>query len=172
MVAKYEDDITKVRVKKGQILTVECLVDGRSETGFFLIKDEARGLVYRADKLIGLGAHVEFDSDQNKLEQDGLEFQMYLTIKEYLKGIRSGMERGPLSDFGEVNYVLTKNLAAYINDELGERKYGGFTPNTVGKICRSIGFRCVRTAAGYAVVLEEQDLRAVEKRFEVSPQAE
>jgi hypothetical protein len=93
---------------------------------------------------------------------------MYLTIREFVKDGKWGMDKGTLGNLGEVNYVLTKNLATYINGELGEGKFGGFTSMTIGKICGALGMRKFRLPQGYAVVLENKDLLAAGRRFDLS----
>lgn len=163
-----------IYVRRGEVLKIECLQDGTTGEDYLLVRND-KGITVRANEIIAMGASTIFTTDETKrkFSKETLHYQLYLTIKEFVKvkDGKWGMDKGTLGDFGEVNYALAKNLATYINGDLGNGQFHGFSSSTISKLCREIGFRFARTGAGYAIVLEDADLLAIEKRFEVSPQA-
>lgn len=151
-------------VERGKTLKIKCLEDVEIRKGYFLIKDE-RGVTARADEIVAGNVLYTADEAKIKFSKDGLEYMVYLAISECVKNEKWPMAGAALGSFGTVNYALAKDLASLINSELGFDEFRGLTSSTVGKICRSLGFRYTRTAKGYAVVLEKQDLQAAGAKF-------
>lgn len=110
-------------------------------------------------------AELMSETEGKNFSDDGLEHQVLVCIQSILNGSRLGVQREKIGSLGEVDYVLTKDVMAAVNRELGISEAGGLTAMTISQICRSLGFRYVRTAAGWAVVVEEQDLKAAASRF-------
>lgn len=157
-------------VKRGQSLTVESLQDGVTGQGFFLLKDEQGNAVMASEIVTAEGVTFTADESKRVFSKDTIEYSVYLSLKQHLSdGSEWEIEHGLLKDMGEVQYMLTKNIAQVVSDDLGISH--GIGANTIGKICSSLGMRYFRTARGYAVVLEEQDMQVAEAKFNL-PEAE
>lgn len=154
-------------IKRGQRLTIESLQDGVTGHGFFLLKDEEGNAVMTSEIVTADGVTFTADERKRVFSKDTIEYSVYLSLKQHLSdGSEWEIEHGTLKDIGEVQYMLTKNIAQVVSDDLGISNRIG--TNTMGVICRSLGMRYSRTASGYAVVLEEQDMQAAEAKFDLS----
>lgn len=153
-------------VRCGQVLTVESLRNGVTGEGFFIVKNED-GEAVRASE-IRTAEGVVFTADESKriVPQDGIEYGIYLSLKQHLEdGSQWGIERIQHKEFGDVQFMYAKNIAKVVNDDHELRI--GIGANAIGKICRSLGMRSIRTGMGYAIVLEEQDMQAAYARFNI-----
>lgn len=155
------DEKKVVYVQRGQTLTVESLTDEVTGKGFFIVKDADGRAVRTSEICTTEGVVFTADEARRTFSHSSLEYEIYLALKERMPG-SWGMQREKLGSYGEVNYMLTKNVAKVVSSSVGGL---GLSASTCGRICRSLGFRYVRTAEGWAVVVEEQDLATAASRF-------
>ncbi len=141
-------------VRHGQVLTVECLRDGVTGDGFFILKNEDGEAVRASEFRTVDGVVFTADESKKKFSLEGMEYQVFQTIKNHL-------------NTNKVSYMLTRDLANMVNDELGLRI--GLTSNSVSKICRLLGMRCIRKSEGFVVSLEDEDLKIASLKFQDHP---
>lgn len=160
--------IKAIFVKHGQRLSVECLKDGMTGQGFFILKDDEGNAVKTSEILTAEGVLFTTDESKLKFSLDGIEYQIYLVIKDHLQnGDEWGIDKKEIPIFGEVKLIQVKHLSTILNSKLGLEN-NVLSTFAIGKICRSLGFRCTRMADGYAVILEEQDLLAAGSHFDLA----
>lgn len=83
--------------------------------------------------------------------------KLYAAIKRNVEGERKGVARGALAGYGEVDYMLYKDIAKLVD----------LKSRNIGDTARELGMRIARTDAGWAALVEEQDLKEAEKHLEL-----
>ncbi|NTV46891.1 MAG: hypothetical protein HGB11_10320 [Chlorobiales bacterium] len=155
-----------IYVKQGQKLSLESRVDRVTNEGYFLISDEDGGTVLAREVVTAEGVRFTTDASKQQFKPDSLHSDVFWFIKELVGGSREDVRRGAVGEYQEVDYISYRDLADGFNRFHGRNDFVGMSQRVVGKVCRAIGLPIVRTGGGYVVVLGEQELRAVESRFE------
>lgn len=141
-------------VRHGQVLTVECLRDGVTGEGFFILKNEEGEAVRASEFRTVEGVVFTADESKRKLALAGMEYQVFEAIQDHLKT-------------NKVSSMLMCDLARMVNERLGLRI--GLTSSSVSKICRSLGMRSIRKPEGFVVSLEDEDLKIASLKFQDHP---
>jgi Holliday junction resolvase len=161
-----EKTMKAIYVRRGEVLKIEHLQDGVTGEDYLQVRND-QGVTVRVTELIAPGASTMFTADESKVPmwRAGLIYNLFELIVELRKTGADCIRKGQMGN-EEVKYILFKNLAAIFNEKHGRIEMNGFTAETAGQDCRELGMRSIRVGKGWGVVVENDDLRAAESRFE------
>ena len=161
--------MTKIVVgKRGDVLKIECLKDGVTEEGFFLIRDSS-GVTVRVNEIVAGDVVFTMDESKRTFSDLGLHYKLFVHIKGMVENKDPSIEIRKIGELGEVKNIsmleLQKSFNALEFDGLRFLETRGLSPSSISKVVREIGFRMIRTGAGWVVIVEEKDLLAAGAHF-------